>query len=158
MDLGTDIRRRSNARWSVAMGLTVLARIHLGQYTGFQAIAMDARVTEATVRNWVRSMQDDFAVSVGRDRSGYLEVVEWGCFDGRRVRAWLESGRAFAGAYDRGQPVVAGFVPWLEKEWPEQRGGASVVAPWRFEDAARAVPGRAGADDGSELTADELPL
>lgn len=162
MNLGTETRRRSNARWGAAMGLTVLARIHLGQYTGFGQIAIDAKVTEATVRHWVRSMQDDYAVSVGRDREGYLEVQEWGCFDVRRVLAWLSSGRAFAGAFDSGQPVVAGFKPWLEREWPEERReGVAVVKPWRFTgDAGRVAEDRQSGDDADlpPLSEDELPL
>lgn len=114
-----DGRRKSNGRHRDASAQLALCRLHWGQYKTIAQLAADMEVGELTVRDWLAWWRQAWAVDVARDERGVLFVAESGAMDMPRLRAWVESGQAFEGAVYMGRPVESGYVPWVEREWPE---------------------------------------
>lgn len=114
-----DSRRKSNGRYRDASAILALCRLHWGRYRSVAQLASDMGVGEVTAREWLRWWRETFAVVTGRSSEGFLEVAEPGAMDMLRLRAWVESGHAFTGAEYMGERMDAGYVPWVDREWPE---------------------------------------
>jgi hypothetical protein len=151
-----DGRRKSDGKYRDASAQLALCRLNWGQYRTFGELAVDMGVREVTVREWFKWWKLNWGVTVMRNELGVMYVEDQGAVNLGQLRAWVESGYAFAGAVYMGRVIERGHVPWVERDWPDVP--AAAVAPiYRNAAPVRRTFGPVVVPDGP-FTEDEMPL